>query len=84
MARSLEDRVASLSIGSASAERTKTTPMPFLYSLGVHRVAYVFCFLLPFGLVENTGYWAPLLIGIISYIFFGLDAIGPKRVWRAC
>ncbi len=78
LALAFEERVASLSVGSASAERTKTTPIPFIYSLGIHRVCYIFCFLLPLGLVETTGYWAIPLTAIISYSFFGLDAIGEE------
>lgn len=78
IALAFEDRVASLSVGSASAERTKTTPIPFIYSLGIHRVCYIFCFLLPLGLTETNRYWTILLTAIISYSFFGLDAIGEE------
>ena len=46
MARALEDRVQGLMVGFASAERTRGTPMPFVYTLLVHRTAYAFCFLL--------------------------------------
>lgn len=78
MALAFEERVASLSVGSASAERTKTTPLPFIYSLGIHRVCYAFCFLLPLGLTETNGYWTIPLTAIISYSFFGLDAVGEE------
>ena len=76
MARTLEDRVQSLTAAFASVERTKVTPMPFVYTLLVHRTAYLFCFLLPFGLADSSGFWTPLLAAIVSYTFFGLDAIG--------
>ncbi|MFT3812453.1 MAG: bestrophin family ion channel [Acidovorax sp.] len=75
-ARVLEERVQGLMTGFASAERTKTTPMPFVYTLLVHRTAYIFCLLLPFGLADSSGYWTPLLAAIVSYTFFALDAIG--------
>jgi putative membrane protein len=52
--------------------------MPYVYTLGVHRMAYLFCLLLPFGLADSSGYWTPLLVAIISYAFFGLDAIGDE------
>jgi putative membrane protein len=78
MAQTLEDRVQSLSAAFASAERTKVTPMPFVYTLLVHRTAYLFCFLLPFGLADSSGYWTPWLAAIVSYTFFGLDAIGDE------
>jgi putative membrane protein len=78
MARALEDRVQGLMVGFASAERTKVTPMPFVYTLLVHRTAYIFCLLLPFGLADSSGFWTPLLAAIVSYTFFGLDAIGDE------
>ena len=76
MASMLEERVQGLMTGFASAERTKATPMPFVYTLLVHRTAYLFCLLLPFGLADSSGYWTPLLAAVVSYTFFALDAIG--------
>ncbi len=75
MARTLEDRVIGLTLAYGMLERTKVTPMPFSYTLAIRRITYLFCFLLPFGLSDLTSYWAPLLTLIISYIFFGLDAL---------
>jgi ion channel-forming bestrophin family protein len=75
MARTLEDRVVGLTLAYGMLERTKATPIPFAYTLAIHRITYLFCFLLPFGLSDLSSYWAPLLIVIISYIFFGLDAL---------
>jgi putative membrane protein len=50
--------------------------MPFVYTLAVHRVAYLFCLLLPFGLSNSGGWWTPLITAAAAYVFFGLDAIG--------
>jgi putative membrane protein len=75
MVRTLEDRVVGLTLAYGILERTKVTPMPFAYTLAIRRITYLFCFLLPFGPSDLTSYWAPLLIVIISYIFFGLDAL---------
>jgi putative membrane protein len=78
MAQTLENRVAGLTAAFASVERTKVTPMPFVYTLLVHRTAYLFCLLLPFGFADSSGFWTPLLAAIVSYTFFGLDAIGDE------
>lgn len=75
-AKLLEERVHGLMVGFASAERTKATPMPFVYTLLVHRTAYIFCLLMPFGLADSSGWWTPVLAAIVSYTFFALDAIG--------
>ena len=58
-----------LTLAYGMLERTKVTPM-LLHTVTITH--HLFCFLLPFGL-DLTSYWAPLLIVIISYIFFGLD-----------
>lgn len=60
----------------ATCERIKSTPMPFPYTLLLHRTSYIFCLLLPFALAEPLGWLAPAFTTIISYTFFGLDAIG--------
>ncbi|MBG1233850.1 bestrophin family protein [Aestuariivirga litoralis] len=74
----MEERLVSISGVLAAAERIKLTPLPFAYSLLLQRTAYMFCFLLPFGLVESAGAWTPILAGIVAYTFFGLDALGDQ------
>ena len=74
----MEERLVSISGVLAAAERIRLTPLPFAYSLLLHRTAYMFCFLLPFGLVESAGAWTPVLAGIVAYTFFGLDALGDQ------
>ena len=78
MAQMLENRVAALTDSFSCLRRTKTTPMPFVYTLLVHRTAYAFCFILPFGVVAASGYWTPLVTAIVAYTFFGLDAVGDE------
>lgn len=78
IAQMMEERVISLSAVLAGAERIKLTPLPFAYSLLLHRTAYLFCCLLPFGLAETTGAWTPVLCAILAYTFFGLDALGDE------
>ncbi|MEW9679449.1 bestrophin family protein [Pseudomonas sp. TE50-2] len=72
----LEQRLAGLSDVQATCERIKGTPLPFPYTLLLHRTIYIFCLLLPFALAEPLGWLAPLFTTIVSYTFFGLDAIG--------
>ncbi|MEG1769966.1 MAG: bestrophin family ion channel, partial [Comamonas sp.] len=63
---------------AASCERIRHTPMPFSYALLLHRTAYMYCFLLPFGLVDITGFMTPFVVAIVAYTFFGLDALGDE------
>jgi putative membrane protein len=48
------------------------------YTLMLHRKAYLYCLMLPFGLVDSIGFTTPLVVGLISYTFFGLDARGDE------
>jgi putative membrane protein len=38
----------------------------------------MYCFLLPFGLVDTIGFMTPFVVGIVAYTFFGLDALGDE------
>ena len=78
MLQILEERIVSLSGVLAAAERIKGMPVPYTYSLMLHRTAYLFCLLLPFGLAAAAGPWTPLVVLIVSYTFFGLDALGDE------
>jgi len=59
-------------------ERIKATPVPFSYSLLIHRITAFYCFLLPLGIVEAVGVATPLVTFLLCYAFFGLDAIGDE------
>lgn len=72
----LESRLVSLSQVQASCERIKSTPLPFPYTLLLHRTIYLFCILLPFAMAEPLGWLTPVFTAIVSYTFFGLDEIG--------
>lgn len=75
---SLEQRLQALAGAQAACERIKSTPTPFAYSLLLHRTAWLFCLLLPFGLVASLELLTPVLVAIIAYTFFGLDALGDE------
>jgi putative membrane protein len=63
---------------AAACERIRSTPIPFSYTLLLHRTAYLYCFLLPFGLVDTIGYATPVVALIVAYTFFALDALGDE------
>ncbi len=60
---------------AGGCERIRSTPIPFSYTLLLHRTAYLYCFLLPFGLVDSVKLATPLVTALVSYTFFGLDAL---------
>jgi len=77
-AAAIDANISAMVATGASCERIKNTPIPFSYTLLLHRTSYLYCFLLPFGLVDSLGYLTPLVVAIVAYTFFGLDALGDE------
>lgn len=78
LAAVIDNSLTAMTSASASCERIKNTPIPFSYTLLLHRTAYIYCFLLPFGLVDSIGFMTPFVVAIVAYTFFGLDALGDE------
>jgi ion channel-forming bestrophin family protein len=78
LAASIDETFTALAAAAAACERIRSTPIPFSYTLLLHRTAYLYCFLLPFGLVDEIGFMTPFVVGIVAYTFFGLDALGDE------
>lgn len=74
----MANHLSSLTSTQAICERIKSTPLPFPYTLLLHRTSYIFCILLPFAMAEPLGWLTPIFTAIVSYTFFGLDAIGDE------
>ena len=78
MIQNMDDRLTSMTIVLAACERIHYTPLPFAYMLLVHRTTYLYCIMLPFGLVSSLGWTTPLICAVIAYTFFGLDALSEE------
>ena len=74
----IDAQVTRLSYVLGGCERIAGTPIPFAYILLLHRTVYVYCLLLPFCLIGSVGWVTPLMVGVLSYTFFGLDALGDQ------
>ena len=59
-------------------ERIASTPIPFAYGLILHRTVYLYCTLLPFALVPDLHYMAPLVSVFVSYTFLSLEALAEE------
>jgi len=68
-------RMTAIAMG---CDRIRNTPISFSYTLLLHRTAYLYCFLLPFVLVDTIGIMTPFVVAIVAYIFFALDALGDE------
>jgi len=78
LAPALDATLSAMTGVAAACERIHGTPLPFSYTLLLHRTAHLYCILLPFGLAGTIGYLAPLVTALVAYTFFGLDALGDE------
>ncbi|MDE1147630.1 MAG: bestrophin family protein [Azospirillaceae bacterium] len=74
----LDATLGRMSAVLAACERIRNTPVPFGYTLLLHRTAYLFCFLVPFGFADVLGWGTPFATALVAYTFFGLDALGDE------
>ncbi|MDQ3033950.1 MAG: bestrophin family protein [Myxococcota bacterium] len=74
----LEASMNSLTDIQGGMERIKATPIPFSYTTLIHRITAVYCYALPFGLVDAVGIYTPFVVTIVAYAFFGLDVVGDE------
>lgn len=72
----LEELIQKLAATQAACERIQNTPIPFGYTLLLHRTAYTFCFLMPFCFANTLGWATPFVTALAAYTLFGLDALG--------
>ncbi len=71
----LDTQINELERSVGGCERIASTPIPYSYSVLLHRTAYAYCMLLPFGLIDSTGFFTPLVCIFISYTLIALEAI---------
>lgn len=78
LAQHMEASLDRLSAALGGCERIANTPLPFTYSVILHRSAYLYCTLLPFGLIDTIGVMTPLIVAFVSYTFFALEALSDE------
>ncbi|UUE95067.1 bestrophin family protein [Comamonas thiooxydans] len=71
----LDAQLVEMGKAVGGCERIASTPIPFAYSVLLHRTVYTYCILLPFGLVDATELFTPLLCLFLSYTLIALEAI---------
>ena len=74
----LEGSLTSLTDIQGACERIKSTPIPFSYTTLIHRITAVYCYALPFGVVDSVNIYTPFVCIIVAYAFFGLDVVGEE------
>jgi putative membrane protein len=57
-------------------ERILKTPIPLAYAIYLKRLLLIYCFALPFQIVEKSGFWTGPIVATIAFILFGIEQIG--------
>lgn len=74
----MDENLNKLSDIVGGCERIASTPIPYTYQVLLHRTVYLYCFLLPFGLVDSLGWITPLITVFIGYTFVAFEAIADE------
>ena len=73
--QSFDNNLGQLTEAIGGCERIAGTPIPYSYSVLLHRTIYIYCFLLPLGLVDSLGWMMPMIVVFIAYTYTALEAI---------
>jgi len=73
---SLDLNIQSLIDSLGACERIRKTPLPFAYVVHLRRALVIYCFTLPFALVDTFGWWTVLEVAFVAYTYFGIEEIG--------
>jgi putative membrane protein len=74
----LEASLTQITDIQGACERIKLTPIPASYTVLIHRIVALYCLGLPFGIVDSVGVLTPVVVAIVAYAFYGLDAVGTE------
>jgi ion channel-forming bestrophin family protein len=77
-ATAIDRNLHGLSDVLGACERIASTPLPYPYPVMIHRTVYIYCFLLPFGLVGDLGIMTPVISVLVAYTFMAWDAIAEE------
>ncbi|KIG15880.1 putative membrane protein [Enhygromyxa salina] len=74
----LEGSLTEITAVQGACERIKSTPIPTSYTVLMHRIVALYCIGLPFGILSTVGTATPVVVAIVAYAFYGLDAVGTE------
>jgi putative membrane protein len=78
LAGELDRSLAGLNDAHGGCERIASTPLPFTYSVILHRTVYLYCLMLPFGLLDAIGVMTPIMVTFVAYTFFAIEALSDE------
>lgn len=74
--RAMDANLTTLVAALGGCERIRRTPVPFAYAQHIKLFMVLFCFTVPFALVDALGVYTAIASGALSFALFGIDEIG--------
>jgi len=72
----LEATFVDMSNWQGGMERIANTPLPYPYVNFPRLFIFLFCALMPIGLVESLGWYTPLASTVVGFMFLALEKVG--------
>jgi len=72
------DTISALEDAVSVAEKTLTTPLPFIYAVHIRQTVWLYLFFLPFQLVEQFSWYTIPGVALASFIYLGFIAAGDE------
>lgn len=73
---SMQELLNNLVDNLGACERILKTPMPLAYAIHLKQLLILYCFLLPFQIVNSLGWWTAIISALVGFTVFGIEAIG--------
>lgn len=73
LVRHMEDQLSKLVDSQGACEKIRKTPMPFAYVVMIKQLILVYLLTLPFALGDDCGWWAPVVMAMVSLSLFGIE-----------
>ncbi|MEN9225686.1 MAG: bestrophin family ion channel [Thermostichus sp. HHBFW_bins_43] len=70
------ERLNSMVDALGACERILMTPMPLAYALHLKQLLLLYCLSLPFQMVQGLGWMTGPIVGLLSFMLFGIEEIG--------
>lgn len=73
MAQQMEQLLSSMVDAQGGCEKIQKTPLPFVYASMIKQLIVVYLLTLPLVLADRCGWWAPLLMAVVSLGLLGME-----------
>lgn len=71
--RHLEDQLSRMVAAQGGCEKIRKTPLPFAYVVMIKQLMLVYLVTLPIAVCNHSGWWSPVLVGIVSLGLLGME-----------